>query len=487
MQPYFPPIQPPQTYGTPAFLKPQISRKRSLNGKGKFECPHCQRRCQSQHAMDNHIRVHTGDKPFCCLVPECDKTFKQKSQQYSHMRNSHGYNTDLLKTVQPGRASDSVIGQVNLSGAALNHTSNQNAYLNPTNSLMGNPGLMSNNGPYQMGVPQQTQSALYPQLNVGFAHQYQNQQIGLNLNNGFKEEEQKQQQFNVILQDPLQNQALIAQSFNLGLDPQKVLKDEQFLASQQRLFQQQYNQYKPPPQIQSQGKNDETSNTVSKVFSEIKKRTKGKYLRQTQGEDILQSEGEHEDDGLIYDEQSASNNIYNQLPIFQDYQDKKYSQNPNQLHDSNQSQQNFTANVPFIHTYDNSQNQMVQLDIQHHQPTFDNRNGGLIKIDQLMDKTLLKTQNQLDFDIAIDKAISREVPANQLSKEEIQEKLFYPDDLISQYQEQIQQLQELYNEAAQAQGNVSNSQNGRKSIGYLDFNYYRNIQSVNNIQFPYII
>ena len=43
------------------------------------------------------MRVHTGEKPFTCFIPGCPKTFKQKSQQYSHMRQAHNYNTDMLK------------------------------------------------------------------------------------------------------------------------------------------------------------------------------------------------------------------------------------------------------------------------------------------------------------------------------------------------------------------------------------------------------
>eukprot|EP00347_Sterkiella_histriomuscorum_P012959 403366561 len=33
-----------------------------------------------------------------CAIEGCGKSFKQKSQQYSHMRGAHQYNTDFLKT-----------------------------------------------------------------------------------------------------------------------------------------------------------------------------------------------------------------------------------------------------------------------------------------------------------------------------------------------------------------------------------------------------
>ena len=48
------------------------------------------------------------------MISGCPKTFKQKSQQYSHMRNAHNYNTDLLRN-GTGKAFMSVDGIVHYS------------------------------------------------------------------------------------------------------------------------------------------------------------------------------------------------------------------------------------------------------------------------------------------------------------------------------------------------------------------------------------
>lgn len=46
--------------------------------------------------------MHTGEKPFGCPVEGCMMRFKQKSQQYSHMRNKHHIDTNLLPKSKKG-------------------------------------------------------------------------------------------------------------------------------------------------------------------------------------------------------------------------------------------------------------------------------------------------------------------------------------------------------------------------------------------------
>ena len=42
-------------------------------------CKWCGRKCQSASALENHIRIHTGESLFPCPVLTCNRRFKQRS------------------------------------------------------------------------------------------------------------------------------------------------------------------------------------------------------------------------------------------------------------------------------------------------------------------------------------------------------------------------------------------------------------------------
>lgn len=72
--------------------------------KSKYQCDWagCSRQGMvqpSRFALVSHMRSHTGEKPFYCSVPECDRNFTRSDALAKHMRTVH--ETEQLRPSDP--------------------------------------------------------------------------------------------------------------------------------------------------------------------------------------------------------------------------------------------------------------------------------------------------------------------------------------------------------------------------------------------------
>ena len=59
------------------------------SGVKKYTCEFCQRTFTKRNTLNNHRRLHTGEKPFICPAPGCGMTFVQRTACKTHAKKRH--------------------------------------------------------------------------------------------------------------------------------------------------------------------------------------------------------------------------------------------------------------------------------------------------------------------------------------------------------------------------------------------------------------
>ncbi|KAJ7338623.1 hypothetical protein JRQ81_012525, partial [Phrynocephalus forsythii] len=70
----------------------------------KFTCPLCDRSFTEKWAMNNHMKLHTGEKPYKCTWPTCHYSFLTASAMKDHYRTHtvFFYDNTVLHSKQTG-------------------------------------------------------------------------------------------------------------------------------------------------------------------------------------------------------------------------------------------------------------------------------------------------------------------------------------------------------------------------------------------------
>ncbi|CAG8520326.1 14328_t:CDS:2 [Acaulospora morrowiae] len=58
----------------------------NLRSLYRHRCPECERLFRYQSTLNNHLNIHTGNRPYGCPLPGCNRYFRTSSNRNRHVR-----------------------------------------------------------------------------------------------------------------------------------------------------------------------------------------------------------------------------------------------------------------------------------------------------------------------------------------------------------------------------------------------------------------